>query len=273
MIILAFDGSINSDWLMHYGIYAASISNKKLILLHVLNNEIVTDELNEKLLRAESLCSRKKVVCEVRIIPKRKNVTFSIAQEIGSSTDVLCLCGTRIRSRRKGILRGTVSEKLLKLNRFPVLAVRVVHPGMLGNPDRILVGISGRPDIFEKFKTVFSIFLKNAKELHILHVVSVRGLSFRGTGASGNKKKKGLLHVKHVVEKIKDLIPGLKIDTSVDISFNWPEEVLLHAAKLKINFILLGATDRTLGGRLFSVNRFERILRETPCDVGIYRNV
>jgi nucleotide-binding universal stress UspA family protein len=37
--------------------------------------------------------------------------------------------------------------------------------------------------------------------------------------------------------------------------------------------VLLGATERALGHRLLHGDALERVLRGTPCDVGIYRSV
>ena len=43
------------------------------------------------------------------------------------------------------------------------------------------------------------------------------------------------------------------------------------AGKLGVQMILLGASERSLPHRVVYGNRLERILRDTACDVGIYR--
>lgn len=275
MIYLAFDGSVNSDWLLHYGIYFAKSSGRPITLLHVLGGTALSEEINSKILHAEKLCRKKSIECRIRIIPLRGNAADSIASEIESTSDNLCICGTRIRSPGRGILSGTVSEQLLRMNRFPVLVLRVVHPGILGSPDRLLLAVSDRPDVYEKLKKVLNLFLLNAKEAHLLHIAVFSALKMMlfGRTASARKKKNGLFHIKHVAEKIRSGFPDLKIDSRVVVSENWPDEILIHAAKLKANFILMGATERSAARRIFNSSRFEKILRETPCDAGIFRNV
>jgi nucleotide-binding universal stress UspA family protein len=55
------------------------------------------------------------------------------------------------------------------------------------------------------------------------------------------------------------------------ISSDWPNAVLIQASRLKVQMILLGVSERNLAHRTFYGVGIERVLRETPCDVGIYR--
>ncbi len=55
------------------------------------------------------------------------------------------------------------------------------------------------------------------------------------------------------------------------LAADWAGEVLVQAGKLGAQLILLGASERSLPHRVVYGNRLERILRDTACDVGIYR--
>ncbi len=61
------------------------------------------------------------------------------------------------------------------------------------------------------------------------------------------------------------------IDRRVHGHRDWPHQVLVEASRLKAQMLLLGASERSLAHRVFHGQALERILRETPCDVGIYR--
>jgi nucleotide-binding universal stress UspA family protein len=63
------------------------------------------------------------------------------------------------------------------------------------------------------------------------------------------------------------------LDSSVVVSDDAPKEILLHAAKHRSRLICLGASRRTWRQRLVYGAPIERILRDTPSDVAVYRSV
>jgi hypothetical protein len=50
-------------------------------------------------------------------------------------------------------------------------------------------------------------------------------------------------------------------------------EVLLHAAKYRSRLICLDASERKLPSRLFYRDPIERVLRDAPADVAVYRSL
>jgi nucleotide-binding universal stress UspA family protein len=64
-----------------------------------------------------------------------------------------------------------------------------------------------------------------------------------------------------------------RLDCRVVVSNDWPREILVHSNKLKARMILLGASERTRLGRAIYTNSLERVLRQTPCDMGIYKGI
>jgi hypothetical protein len=62
MIYLAYDGSLNGDWVSRYAIRMASRSpQKKLVLVHVLDGQIPTERLQLKTMAIEAECRARQV--------------------------------------------------------------------------------------------------------------------------------------------------------------------------------------------------------------------
>jgi nucleotide-binding universal stress UspA family protein len=62
----------------------------------------------------------------------------------------------------------------------------------------------------------------------------------------------------------------LHIEQLVAIADDWAPELLVHAAALKAQLILLGASEQRLRAAA-ARRRLETVLRRTPCDVAVYR--
>ena len=62
-----------------------------------------------------------------------------------------------------------------------------------------------------------------------------------------------------------------RIDRRVTISADWVNDVLVLASRLKVQIMLLGVSERNLAHRVLHGTAMEKVLRDTPCDVGIYR--
>jgi len=273
MIYLAYDGSINGDWVARYAVSLAHSSIQKLVIIHVTRSWSGDSDIANKIVKLEELCRKSGIETDVRIKPFERSVEASIIETIDPDATSLCICGTRIREKKKGYLSGTISEKLLNLNRFPVLALRVVHPGLLGNPRDILLAASASPAMIRRSLPLRHLMLHEAKSLHIVRIMELFPLFYRNLShrASRRIRLKGTLYVKQIHDYLKtELADNLHIDTRLDISDNWPSELLVQAGKLKSDLILLGATRKLLQRRFRYANRLERILRDTPCDIGIY---
>ena len=64
-----------------------------------------------------------------------------------------------------------------------------------------------------------------------------------------------------------------QLDSSVVVSPDAPREILLHASKYRSRLICLDASERTSTSRLFYRDPIERVLRDTPSDVAVYRSL
>ena len=123
----------------------------------------------------------------------------------------------------------------------------------------------------------FLMLAPSLQRLHLLRIMQINSLRFRYLSAASAKKLRhqGAGYVQTVLEQIQRQTGDspLYLDNQVVISDDWAKEILIHANRLNVRMILLGASDRTLPSRFFYGNRLEQILRSTPCDVGIYRKI
>jgi nucleotide-binding universal stress UspA family protein len=277
-IVLAYDGSINADWVARYAVQtAASLPCRHLLLLHVLDGSCSRVRIDEKFAAIAAECEQHAVACQSRILELRGDVFASLLQAIPPGEQWTCLCGTRIASKGRGFLAGTIAERLLRCRRFNVLAVRVVSPGLLGCPRTLLFPLAGHPRGFAAALPFLQMLAASVKRLYLLRVMTVNPFHFRYISALAAKKKiaEGHDYLSRVAAEIRQQGLGAHwhLDRHVVLSDDWAKEILIQAGKINAGMILLGATERTLPSRFFYGNRIEQILRTTSCDVGIYRTV
>lgn len=277
-LYLAYDGSINADWVARYAIrLAGSTPLRQLTLLHIQDQAISAERLATKLEHITSECRALEVELKVRSLPLQEDVFSTLLVTIPAGSEVYCICGARATSRGKGFLAGTVSQKLLRARRFNILALRVVNPGLLGCPGNVMFPLAGHP---RKFRAAMPFLLMLApciKKLTLLRIMTVNALFYRYLSAGKARKilREGTIYVREVIQEIiaESSQYNFRLDDHVLISDDWPKEILIQAGKVHAGLLLLGASDRFLQSRFYYGNKIEQILRHTPCDVGIYRKL
>jgi len=112
-------------------------------------------------------------------------------------------------------------------------------------------------------------------ELHLLHVVEVGTFRFRRLDAerAGALRHKALDYLEAVERDIVAEIDltRVRVDAAVRVSDDWVREVLLDAGRQRTDLIALEAARASLSGGLTFGDPLEIIVRDTPCDVAIYR--
>lgn len=275
-IYLAYDGSINADWVSRYAIrIAAGFHNRSIILIHILDHSASRRRIEEKIADIAAECEVHGVECRSEIHDLGRDVFSSLLRLIPAGDNSYCLCGARIASRGRGFLAGTISEQLLRSRRFNVMAIRVVNPGLMGCPRTLLFPLAGHPRRFEAAMPFLRLFTSTLITLHLLRVMVVNPIQLRYISAEVAKTKlaEGREYLDRVMAEIEEQRANApwRLDPHVVLSDNWAEEILLQAGRVRASMILLGATERTQASRFFSSQRLEQILRTPPCDVGIYR--
>ena len=277
MIILAYDGSLNGDWVSRYAIRFAAHVGTSLSVLHVSDGSQDPDQLYIKLQRLERESRALGVEPFTEILPLEKNVYFTLLQYITPGSEHIVVCGTRVRSRNRHFLSGTIAEKLLRIGHFPVLALRVVQPGLLGTPRDLLLPLAGHPRGFEAAWPFFRLLLPEVDRVFLLRCMNVSSLRLPHLSEARRTaiRLAGERYLGAVGEEIlrRRGCSSFRLDWRVAICDDWVHEALIQSSRLKVRMLLLGATERPLGHRLLHSNALERVLRGTPCDVGIYRNL
>jgi len=276
MVYLAYDGSLNGDWVARYAIrFAAQSPERSLNLLHVLDGKTSAGELERKLEHLARECRAQAVELFPQLLPLAQSVLQSLVQSMPADGASLLVCGTRVRSSRKPFLAGTVAEQLLRRGAFPVLALRVVQPGLLGVPHALLLPLAGHPRGFAAAWPFLQLFFPDLEAVHLLRGVVVGPLRLRHLSREQHQalRERGVRYLAAVTDEIlhKRGAADFRLDSRIVVCDDWVKEILVHASTLKARLTLLGASERPLLHRIIHGNTLERVLRGTPCDVGIYR--
>ena len=114
-------------------------------------------------------------------------------------------------------------------------------------------------------------------ELRLLHVVQLGAHRFRMLDA---KKAGALRHqaLEYLEGVERDLVDGIDlgpvhIDTAARISDDWAREILIDAGHARADLLALEAPLSSLSGAFGFGDPVEVILRDSPCDVAIYRGL
>lgn len=280
MIYLAYDGSVNGDWVSWYAIRMASRSPQRvLVLVHVLDGNTYAEQLEIKIKVLEARCRANQIELITKTRPLQNRSVFqTLTRFIPEGKETICVCGTRVRSKKKGYLAGTVSAKLLRHDQFNVLALRVVQPGILGNARKFLLPLAGHPRKLESLLPFSCLFPPDTKTIYLLRIMSLSTLRFQHLSSEQRHLllSRGRSYLDQAAAQIAHELSSscTFLDTRAIVSDDWPREILMHASDLKMEMILLGASERTLPARLlYYENALERMLKRTPCDMAIYRGL
>lgn len=276
MIILAHDGSVYGDWVARYALHMAACEpDRKLLFLNVLDGQVSAEIVAAKFQQFADDCPALGITVSCELLPLGKSVYRTLRQAIPHEPEALLICGTRVKPNRRDFLTGSIAEKLLRTNLCPVLALRVVQPGLLGCPRDLLLPMAGHATGFERVRPVFSRLLPTLRQVHLFRALPIQPfLKPHLTLAREQKLHRiGAAYLEKTYRQIQ-VQPGrqnIMIDRRVMVTCDWPKEVLSQANRLKVQMILLGVSERSLAHRAFHGKGLEQVLRAAPCDVGIYR--
>jgi nucleotide-binding universal stress UspA family protein len=273
VLAFAYDGSLNGDWVAHYAVrFASNTAARKLRLIHV-REPARAAHLSERLARIAAECAVVDVAFEAEVVePGAGDVAARILAAAGPGTTVIA--GTRARPRARSFLAHTVSARLLAARQVPVIAIRVVHPGVLGQPGRVLVPVAERADFATAALPVLRLLGDDIERLHLLWVCAVSRLRARWQSAPAGARliaagRAGLIAVEDALRRgLAPLAPPL--DATVVIAADPPREIVLQAARHRARLICLDH-DAPAAGPL-ARSSLEAVLRDAPADVAVFRN-
>lgn len=275
MIILAHDGSLYDDWVARYAVrFAAGEADRRLLLLHVRDGRIETSVAEARFARLAKECAEQAVICHAELLAEGKTVHRTLRQAIPPDPNALLVCGTRVKPRRQALLSGSVAEQLLRMHECPVLALRVVQPGLLGVPQQLLLPLAGHQAGFARLWPIFRRLAPQLRRVNFLYTVPVSTLAVahQSSDRQSGLRQIGERYLDRISRELAEHIaePSFATDRRVVVG-DWAHQVLIEASRLKAQMLLLGASERSLAHRVFHGQALERILRETPCDIGLYR--
>jgi nucleotide-binding universal stress UspA family protein len=193
----------------------------------------------------------------------------------GSETTLIC--GARARMRNFAFLAGTVSARLLGARRFGVVALRVVQPGLLGQPGRVLLPLAGQPLGAAHAIPLLHLLGADLQRLHILYVRKASRLRHQDPDHEALERllAGGRAFAAKVENEVRVALGPNRfaIDSSAVLSADVAQAILVQSGKHRARLICLGASNRTLPDRIVRGDLIESILRAAPADVAVYRGV
>jgi nucleotide-binding universal stress UspA family protein len=83
----------------------------------------------------------------------------------------------------------------------------------------------------------------------------------------------GRAYLENIARELNENLAGdfTRIETMVTIASDWPNAVLVQASRLKVQMLLTAVSERSLAHKVLRGDDTERLLLQSPCDVGIYR--
>lgn len=275
MICLAYDGSLNGDWIARYALRFALHGGKALRVLHVREAQHPEAEIRASCERLQDDAGRLGVDLQLELLPPAKSVLHTLLAALPAGPGHLVVCGTRARSRQSAYLAGTIAEKLLHGHRCAALALRVVQPGLLGVPCDLLLPWHGHEHGIEPLLPFLHLLAPDVKRLELLRgsIVSrlrQRQLSNTQRGLLRSEGERMLATLRGHLDAL-PFAAGVRIDGHTTICSDWEEEIALQASRLHCRLIVVGARTRSLPHRLMLRNPLEQLLRHAPCDVAVYR--
>lgn len=276
MLYLAYDGSLNGDWVARYAFQLAQAGDEtKLQLLYVEDGQLPANQLAGKIEALTEQARLLNLILQFQKLSLQRSVAKTLLQTIPCAPGHLLLCGTRARPGQRALLAGTTAQRLLEARPCPVLALRVVAPGLLGQPRKFLIPLAGHPRLLQTAYPLLQRLLIPAEEIFLLRVMPLTHYRHRHLSDThlANLRQPGMSYLDLARRELlaSGLAPGARVDWRVVLSDDWVAEILLHCSHFKTQFALLGASERLLNRLSLPGNSLERILRGTPCDLGIYR--
>lgn len=275
-LFLAYDGSVNGDWVARYAVRLASLApERKLTLLYATDGKVGESRLNTGLAFIERIAAETGLTVETRRLSVRTDVVGALIDAIPPGPETLVVCGARAQGRQKGFLSGTVSKALLAHREFGVVAYRVVLPGLLGVARRILLPLSGSRHGVVPALPLMRLLARDIEEVRLLRVMTVpyfRLREFDGSRAS-RLRQEGYAALSELAEQLamETGIGRNVIDREVRIASEWTRSVIVSAGQQRAELICLEAPRRSLQSRLVRGDPLERIMRDAPCDVAVFR--
>ncbi len=270
-ILAAVNEHINSEIAARYAMNLAKVCNAKLYLCFIAKKDMARIDINtaenavkrlfimarEMDIKTESITETGNPLKEIEKIVKHEGIDIAFA-------------ATRREDIEKRFYAGTFARRLsLKLPCSTAL-VRVVHIGRL-HPYKILVPLKGGVGyIKERAHFIAKMAEAFGSKVFVFHTAKPITKFLHGeidiTPIEWEKRLPEniadfMKHLKrHKIEYEGKLLPGAVA-----------RSITIEAASKRHDLIIMGASERSLLSSILKGNPVEAVLRETPCDMIIFK--
>lgn len=274
MLVFAYDGSLNGDWIAHYAVrFALASPARHLHLLHV-HEQAQAPELEGRIARIAAECRTLGVTLDTVVRASAgETVANGVLASVREEPDTILITGTRARPRNMSYLADTVPAQLLARAPCAVLALHVVHPAMLGQPRSVLLPFTMAAAAPLAALALLRLLAPELHELHVLVVHELSRLRFRLLGRRAAQRlieqalECGLRIETQIREGLAD--NHCRLDASAAVSDDAAKETLALAGRLRSRLIALDAA--AVPERPGYGHPIEQLLRDSASDVVLYR--
>ena len=142
-------------------------------------------------------------------------------------------------------------------------------------PRQILVPLAGHPRGLEEALPFLRLFAPDTDRLHLMTVSKIPHWRYRWLSPESARRRMadGRAYLRRVERRLSEEadVSHVKLDSHAVVSDDPVKEILIATHRTKSRLIFAGTSERSLSERFFYGNPLEQLLRETPCDVAIYR--
>jgi hypothetical protein len=274
MIYLAYDGSLGGDWVARYAMrLAVHAPEPALTLLHVEDEGLIGGKIAGKVEHLQREAQALGVELVPQRLPRQGDIAATLLRALPEGGEHLVVSGLRLRSRHHSYIAGTITEQLLRRTQAPLLALRVLQPGLLGAPRRALLPLSGSGSEISRLLPLLRLLLPDLDQLFLLQGVE---LSTFGLHHLSGERYRALLQngvaelarAHGALRRLHGAHP-LRLDGTFVLCDDWPGEIMVHTSRLKSRLLLLSSANFPLTRHPFSRRPLDRLLRGSSGDVAL----
>ena len=260
-ILVAINGSFHAEAAARYGIALAESCGAELYVVYVGESQAGRESLdrvigyaNAQGLDAHGIVETGRIVPAIESIVIREHIDLTVAS-------------------LRHFFEKTIISDIMTTLPCSVLAIRVVHLGRMMHIRKILVPVVGSMYARERAYLTSKLAKFFNGTVTVQHVRTISRSGFMGL--THEKKDIARDHAKRMVKEFVDALSshGVAAETKAAIDRRATDAIITEAASGKYDLIILGATRRYFLKQLIKGNPVERILKEAPCDVIVWRPV
>ncbi|MEW6674824.1 MAG: universal stress protein [Nitrospirota bacterium] len=270
-ILAAINEYLNSEIAAKYALNLARICGSKLYLCFIAEKGLSGEGFN----RAEDTIKRLFIQAdtlgvEAEIITESGDPVRKIGEIVRHEDIDIVFAATRREDIERRFYASTVARSLSLSLPCSVALVRIVHIGKI-HPKKILVPLKARVN-HVKERAYFTAKIAEAfsSEVFIFHTPKPISKFFHGEiHFSPLEWEKHLpLDISHFMEHMKryKVMHGRRI-----LPGKAGKSITVEAFAKRHDLIIMGASQRSLLSSILKGNPVEEVLRETPCDLIIFR--